>query len=348
MKETLKLYRYDLPLRKPIVIGSKTLRRRQGLLVSLTENPSFSSWGEIAPLPGYSNETLVEAEVQSIEILKNWTALRLNPDFSKKMDSWHPSVSFGFSSLFENRIVAQSDLKIARLLSGTSKEILDQAHQIYLSHSACTLKVKIGERSPSEEASLIWAISEKFRGSPLRLDVNRRWNLSQALSFAMQIKNCPIEFMEEPVDRFEDINTFVNESQLNVALDESLRRGQSAVQSIQATHWIIKPTVLGSHTRIRNWIAAAEVNQIQPILSSLYETGVGTFHLLQLNFLISAPNAIGLDPYSELRSDILEVPLYPPFSSEISINQLPNRLVPCIDQLQLVYETHENTHRVTP
>ena len=51
----LAFYRYSLPFRQPLMFKGQRLTNREGLLVSIN-----GQWGEIAPLPGFSTETLAE------------------------------------------------------------------------------------------------------------------------------------------------------------------------------------------------------------------------------------------------------------------------------------------------
>lgn len=60
----LALYRYSLPFRQPLMFKGQRLAHREGLLVSIN-----GQWGEIAPLPGFSNESLAEAEAESLACL---------------------------------------------------------------------------------------------------------------------------------------------------------------------------------------------------------------------------------------------------------------------------------------
>ena len=59
------LYRYRLPLSQPLRFHDRQISVREGLLLKW-EN----SWGEIAPLPGFSKETLEEAEAEALLCLK--------------------------------------------------------------------------------------------------------------------------------------------------------------------------------------------------------------------------------------------------------------------------------------
>ena len=51
-------YRYSLPLRNENRLGDSTSKARQGLVFALESDASLTGWGEAAPLPGFSFETL--------------------------------------------------------------------------------------------------------------------------------------------------------------------------------------------------------------------------------------------------------------------------------------------------
>ena len=60
----ITLYRYQLPLTHPLTFHNQTIQQREGLLLHWG-----SSWSEIAPPPGFSRETLAEAEQETIAFL---------------------------------------------------------------------------------------------------------------------------------------------------------------------------------------------------------------------------------------------------------------------------------------
>src|SRR5829696_7177251 len=57
----IELYRYEIHLEAPVKLKNATLQRRKGTLVRLTAGDGSGGWGEAAPLPGFSPETLEEA-----------------------------------------------------------------------------------------------------------------------------------------------------------------------------------------------------------------------------------------------------------------------------------------------
>ena len=51
------LYRYSLPMDAGVILRNQRLKTRDGLIVCLREGEQ-EGWGEIAPLPEFSHETL--------------------------------------------------------------------------------------------------------------------------------------------------------------------------------------------------------------------------------------------------------------------------------------------------
>ena len=53
-----EVFRYRLPLVAPLVLPSGTHTEREGILLRLRAADGTEGWGEAAPLPGYSPDTL--------------------------------------------------------------------------------------------------------------------------------------------------------------------------------------------------------------------------------------------------------------------------------------------------
>lgn len=52
---TATLYRYSVPMEAGVILRHQRLKSRDGLLVKLQQG-ELSGWGEIAPLPEFSQE----------------------------------------------------------------------------------------------------------------------------------------------------------------------------------------------------------------------------------------------------------------------------------------------------
>lgn len=258
------VYRYRLPYRPPFSL-------REGLLLHCVHSRG-EGWGEIAPLPGRSRETLHEAQEQLLHIL---STKQLPPKLL-------PSVSFGLSSALH--VWSQTPtVPVAALLAGTAEEIgakADEAH----AQGFRSVKVKVNDMSIKE---LLPSLAGRFA---LRIDANRAFSFQEALALCDQ---CPIEYIEEPTYEIDRLEHFP----FPYALDETLL--EKAVP--QNCHAIVyKPTVLG-------WPMPNIPNRW--ILSSACETGVGIVHVARLAAMLAPGVACGLDTYRFLEQDVLRTPL---------------------------------------
>ncbi len=112
----LILYRYTIPLRKPFITASGDILKREGFLLG----DGQGMWTEIAPLPGFSAESLDETGAFLTEHRN-----RIRSDFrSRSLDglledstlqpalSRLPSVRFGLSMLFEQQKATAAGLPL--------------------------------------------------------------------------------------------------------------------------------------------------------------------------------------------------------------------------------------------
>lgn len=242
-------------------------------------------WGEVAPLPGFSKETVSEA---FDEIRNLW------PDLSQAN---HPSVQFGWASA--HTPFAPVHIPLASLKS--PKE------------GTKTLKLKLGCLSLKEAISLV----KKNTRYKLRLDFNRSWPLEKVVEFTRHFKPTDFDYLEEPVDNFNDLISFSINTQFPIALDESIHSNWSEIPTLKAI--VVKPTVVGAIPKIPP--------HLDLILSSSYETGIGLIHvaLLAQNKL-----PIGLDTYAGFKNDLLTTPIdcangyfsWTPSKNPVNLNKL--------------------------
>ncbi len=57
-----QVYRWQIPMDAGVVLRERRLKTRDGLFIRLQEGER-EGWGEISPLPGFSVETLEEAQM---------------------------------------------------------------------------------------------------------------------------------------------------------------------------------------------------------------------------------------------------------------------------------------------
>jgi O-succinylbenzoate synthase len=256
------------------------LEGRSRLILHLQEG-SKESWGEAAPLPGWSEESLEDIVKQ---------AITLTPPFA-------PSLTFGMLSALANLRDPLPDIPpvpVSYFLSGTLSEIGVQAEKAILSGFK-SAKLKIGHLDFNEALYLVRQLKDHLY---LRLDVNQAWDLDEALSFFSHFKKEDFDYVEEPLKNPEELRFFTHP----FALDESLR-DNFFIDHPLLKALVIKPTL---HEDWLKWLGRGK----EIILSSAFESDLGHAHLALLAFRLKLNrNPLGLGTFSYIRDTLLEEPL---------------------------------------
>jgi O-succinylbenzoate synthase len=256
-----RIYRYELATSSP------TWHLRKGLVIE-----SDIGWGEIAPLPGFSKESLEEAEREILDYLAN-----PNGPYPKL-----PSVRFGLTSAL--RPFSRAPLKIPLALLNEPRPQFS------------TLKLKLGHLSLPDAIQKVRALKGSYR---LRLDCNRAWTLDEALFFASHFSPSDFEYLEEPVRTLTDLFRFSEMTQFPIAVDESI--GSDAIFKIPTLKaLVVKPTLVGSLPSF----------PLPTVLSSSYESSLGILLIARLfeKMPDHAPLP-GLDTFRFFQEDLLLSPL---------------------------------------
>lgn len=206
----MHIYRYSIPTRAP------WLKKREGLLIE--EN---GGWGEVAPLPGFSMESLEEA----LEEL-------LGHRFSS------PSVRFGVSCINLPFPKEPISVPVAALITPQTSTI----------PSGCTmLKLKLKGLSVKEAISFVRPFVGRYQ---LRLDNNRSWSLEEALHFASFFQPHDFVYFEEPVRTWEELTHFAAMTKIPIALDEHFEKPGPFFR-------VLKPTIVGALSSAPNTVLSS-------------------------------------------------------------------------------------------
>jgi o-succinylbenzoate synthase len=326
------LYRYRLPFSRPLTLESLTLFHREGLLLRLSGDDGSEGWGETAPLPGFSVESQGEAASQlrwlagsmmGREVKEDW----VDPygEFGRELDGITPSVRFGFelavwslcgasSGRTLPEVVTPSPRLVAPvngLLAGSPAEVLAEARRMR-DAGYRSIKLKVGARTVAEDVALVRALGEELgEGISLRLDANRAWGYGEAAEFVCGTAGVRFEYVEEPLADPARLPGLVREFGVPVALDESLVGMEpEKVEETFAVAFVLKPTLLGGISRTLRMAGRALRLGVTPVISSAYESGIGTAALVALAAGTGDGSVpAGLDPYRALAEDVLETPL---------------------------------------
>lgn len=342
------LFRYRLPLTRPLVMPSGTYVEREGVLLRLTAEDGTVGWGEAAPLPGYSPDTLNQA----VTWLRVWArgeptatgvgsggpspsrerlASILSHERFASIPKHSPAASWAVVQAGADIEAQQTGRSLAEvyaararrgrpaatislnaLLVGTRAEVLSAARQAAASGYRAA-KLKVGGLAPDAAAALTREVAGALGVVSLRLDANRAWSLDQAVAFAEAVDGVDIEYVEEPLADPADLPRLARRAPLRWALDESLHRAAETPEIAAALGAaVVKPMLEPALVWWAALVMAGMWGERQVaglgVVSSTFESGVGMRHLVALAAALGDTPA-GLDTYRWLADDVLERPL---------------------------------------
>lgn len=336
------IYRYTLPFTEPVTLKGVQLHSREGILIELTDENSVSELGETSPLPGFSRESLEDAEYQLHELASSLVGSSLPADshlpeipLTRELA---PSVRFGFELAVYNIYAASQGKALLGVLSdgagesvalnglliGSGEQVLDEARRMREAGYEA-VKLKVGARDVREDVDLVGAVADVLGDDvALRLDANRAWSFEEAVDFLRGTSDLRYEYIEEPLAEPAGLSRLVDEYGARVALDESLvgMKPEDLLEHRYARAVVLKPTLLGGISRALRLGRVAGRIGAAPVISSAYETGVGTSALISLAAVIGGGRIpAGLDTYRRLAADVYE-PALDLSAPSVSVKQI--------------------------
>jgi len=326
-----ELYRYSLPLADPVKLSAGTIHHREGLLLKLAGEDGSIGWGESAPLPGFSAESLEQVEESIQGTASSLIGYELQGDayeVREKLNSelerlkLPSSVRFGCELAVWNLCAASQGISLVEwmfpksrrvvplngLLFGEVEEVLESASRMR-EDGYSAIKLKVGKRSVEEDVDLVNALRRVLgEDMSLRLDANRACSFEEAIRFGQGIAGVGIEYVEEPLTDASLLSHLARESGLPVALDESLvgMEPASLEQHRYAVAIVLKPTLIGGLSKTLHFAETASRLGMSTVISSTYESGIGILALIALA-AGTGDQAVpaGLDTYRSLAADVL-------------------------------------------
>lgn len=287
--QTFSLHPYEMPMSFGLM--------RLGVLIHITDEKGNSGWGDVAPLPKWSQETLKEAieelERKKGEILEQeWTAKKCVQEL--ELFNLLPSVAFGLESALLSLLdpLPSYTISTSALLMGSLKEILEQAN-LRKKEGYSIAKLKVGNLSFKEALEVITQLKDIFR---LRVDVNRAWNTKDSLAFFSHFPLDAFDYVEEPFQDPQDLILFSHP----LAVDESYPADLSLKQleeipTLKAL--IYKPTIQGGMGKCIPLVEWANKKDIEIVLSSSFESTLGLSQITSLAYRLSLKSPVGIGTY---------------------------------------------------
>ena len=319
---------YTLPLTEPVTWGGPAHREREGFLLRLDAAGGATGWGDAAPLPGFSRETLAETrralgvlgeatvgqDIDPAQVLLPFGAIARGLD----AQDYPPSARFAFDLALAD-LAAQSDgrtipqilhpdpevvVPLNGLAFGEADTVLATADRLAAA-GYVAVKVKVGRGDLEAEAYLVQALRQRVGPDvELRLDANRAWTVEQASTFAAAIAGADVAYVEEPLRDARSLPELWHDTGLAIAVDESVQEGGEAAIRGWARAAVLKPTLVGGIAATLRLALHARSVGVRPVLSASFESGVGLRGVAALAAATGAEPA-GLDTYRWLASDVL-------------------------------------------
>ncbi len=280
--------------------------KRTGLIIQLTTEDGKTSQGEIAPLAGWSSETLSEAEQQLREkksalVQTDWFL----ENYSDHLKDYLPSCHFGLESALLQLLdpLPRGSVEISALFMGSYEEILKQA-TLREKEGFRVAKLKISSLELRDAKKLIRLLQHRFR---LRIDVNSAFETEDALRFFSDFSADSFEYVEDPLKHVEDLPFFSHP----LAVDESFRKKISLLDLAKIPHLkalVYKPTLqggLGFCRPIHDW---TQKQGIALVLSSSFESprGLQGIAAMGRRLKISHPLGLGTCHYTDEGQDFAQ------------------------------------------
>ena len=324
----LNLYKYSLPLAKPLEMKGSIQTFREGLIIELMDENGHCGFGDAAPFPGLHKETLKDIIAEISDQINEILVFRYDPlidIFSnlKPLLKNLPSLNFAMEWAIVDLIAKSKNIVAAKLfnsnpkftiplnalLTGNSKGVLAQAETLK-SKKYKAIKLKVATRPLDEEINLVLKLNDIFEGNmALRLDANQTWSREQATTFGKAVHAANIEYIEEPFSRPDLFAGFFYETGLQYAFDETL--SQNIFKEIKSFAGldaiVLKPSVIGRLSETQNWVKWAEQKKVKTVFSSVFESGIGLRAIANLTAAWGEKNAVhGLDTFSWFKEDVTD------------------------------------------
>jgi o-succinylbenzoate synthase len=319
---------YTLKLNTPFSTSKGIINEREGFIISIRNSNRIEGTGDSAPFPEFGSETLQNAEkaLNKLKLNVNLNILNIKKSMSivlKDFDSL-PALRHGIEQALLNLICEEKNITLNELLGIKLKNTIDVNGVIgflTLQESVervkelvqigfSTIKVKVGRDNFDEDLNSL----ERIRGEignevKLRIDVNGKWSLNEAINNLKKLETLYIEYAEQPVSLLKDFIDLKQTTIIPLAADESIRDKKSAEEFIKSSavdYLILKPMMIGGLIPTLEIIDLAEKNNIITVITSSFESAIGRTNAIIAAAYTKSKIAHGLAVQQYFEKDLIE------------------------------------------
>jgi len=291
--------------------------------------------GDVAPLPGFSLETLEDTLAQWSMIhqeVSRWNTPATVKQLSEMSPSLEratvgvPSLRFGLESALADLASRRAGLSLGKwlcedateevevnaLLAGDDPDVLANNARMASIEGFQTFKIKVAVGSVQQDLKRVMAVRNSAPQANIRLDANEGWTESRLQEALPLLSDMRLEFLEQPlpVGQADLARSLLMRFGVPLALDEEVSNRADASRLIAdrlCDGVVLKPMVLGG---LLNSLALAELARqagVKVIFTSTWESDVGLAATLHLACAIGpTAAACGLSTAGMIAEDLVE------------------------------------------
>jgi len=316
----MNLERFSLALSDPLSTADGTIDAREGFVVEI-EYEGTRGIGEATPLSGWTES--IDACERALERARHACEESWAMALAELEDT--PAARHGLSLALCDARSRAADVPLHRhfgaghtervpvnatIGDGSVGETIEAARAAVESGFE-TLKIKVGAREIEQDADRLLAV----RGAvgpeiELRTDANRAWNQTEAKTAIAAFADADLAYLEEPLSSPELADLAALESEIPVALDESLAAHsvEEITEADVADVLVLKPMVLGGPDRTLEIARAAREASLEIVLSTTVDGALARAGAVHVAASLPDPPAAGLATADRLAEDLIPDP----------------------------------------
>lgn len=294
------------------------------IIITDTEKPGVTGYGECGPLPGLSVDDRPDFEAQLADVCNIFNDLDLDVfpfNLGIILDQLVPVhlpsaragiemalldiMNGGQRKLFKNAFFENGEgiLMNGLIWMGSYENMLSQVEE-KLEQGFETLKMKVGAIDFEQECRILEAVRKRFtpHDITLRVDANGAFTAENVQHRLARLAGFDLHSIEQPVKtgQPELMAELCKSSPVPVALDEELigifdyREKFALLKKLMPPFIVLKPTLLGGFRHTSEWIEIANRLHIGWWITSALESNIGLNAIAQYTASFNNPLPQGL------------------------------------------------------
>jgi L-alanine-DL-glutamate epimerase-like enolase superfamily enzyme len=279
---------YKLELKSSFESAHGKIYDRKGFIISIKNAEGVEGLGDVAPFPEIGSESMGDAEraLKSMKLDLKIELTNIHESFKELLYYYDslPSLRHGIEQALLNLICREKNVTIDKLLDLNIKRIINS----------------------------IKALRDEFGNDViLRIDVNGKWKLDEAVKYLSKLEEFNLEYAEQPVNSLDEFIKLKSKTSVPLAVDESIRTKKDAENFIKKNaidYLILKPMIIGGLLQTLEIIELAEKNNITPVITSSFESAIGKANAVIAAATVKKGIAHGLALTDYFKNDIIPDP----------------------------------------